>query len=104
MSTPLEIRVGDTARTIDDVLEINRQPIDLTGATVRILLRPIGSARVAKTASVVSASEGSVSYQPSSSDFLEPGEVFFAWHITFPDSKTLTVPTEHNHRLKVIPK
>lgn len=75
---------------------LERAAIDLTGTTVRIHLRDreVGDTKVDAAAAIVTAAEGRVKYAWGATDTDRAGNYDVEWEITYPDTRTLTVPSK----------
>lgn len=89
----VDIKRGDTARTLTDTLTIDGTAIDLTGATV-VLVWDDGTTITRKSANIVSAVAGTVSYVLTSADTLTAKTVRLEWEVTFPTAAVLTIPSD----------
>lgn len=77
--------------------------IDLTGTTVRFLMRDgAGAVRVNAAATVVSAEAGTVSYAWAAGDLDTVGVYSVEWQITYSGSRTLTVPAAGYDKIRVV--
>lgn len=74
------LSVGDIGAIINATISDDNGAVDLTGATVTLLLT-YGSAKVAKTASVVSAAAGTVTYTTVSGDLPSRGQWKLQWRV-----------------------
>lgn len=95
MST-VRVKQHDTKGIFIDVLTLNDIPVDLTGATVRFLMRKPGFA-IDQAAEVTSPSGGGVRYQPIPADVREPGQYKQEWEVHFLDDRYLTFPNNSYH-------
>jgi hypothetical protein len=111
MST-INSKRGDTARPITDVLTFNGAPINLTGCTVVLVIKPVEnqygnlslSSPFRRNASILSpATSGAVTYQPILADVNLVGEFLMEWEVTFPDTKIVTVPDNGFHIWNITP-
>jgi hypothetical protein len=95
--TTVKIKQHDTKGIFTDTLTVDDVAADLTGCTVRFLMRKPGLL-VAQAATIVPpGTNGNVSYQPVDSDVNETGKYQQEWEITFGDGRTLTFPNgEYN--------
>lgn len=90
----ITLKKNDTGRLWTDTLKLNGAAIDLAGATVALLIRRAQSPPATRrTAAVVSAAAGTVSYQPVADDVGTPGLFELEWEITFGTGGILTVPS-----------
>lgn len=100
----IEIKQGDTARPFTDTLLLGGQAINLTDATVNLLLKDEKSSKlIRQLATITDAVNGKVQYQPIDSDVAKPGVFDLEWEITFSDGKQLTVPTHGYGKVKINP-
>lgn len=88
---------GDTKVVATDTLSYSdgTHP-DLTGATIRFVMRALSSATpMTLTGSAVATDPiaGAVQYSPSAADTATAGLFMAEWAITFPDSTFMTFPT-----------
>lgn len=97
MMTGILLRVGDRLPVIRANLTGEKgQKIDLTGASVRILVKPLATdaAKVDSPCTVTAAADGAVEYAPEVAASDTAGE-YRAWFvITDAAGKKLTVPNE----------
>lgn len=72
------------------------RPIDLSGATVKFLMKqnPPGSTTITGTCTLVNATKGIVRYSWGGSDLNTPGTYKVEFEITFADTKKQTVPSK----------
>ena len=99
----IEVKEGDTARILYDTLSLAGQAIPLTNATVSLWWwNPDENTRTEKSATIVSATSGSVSYQLTSDDVAEPGVRLLEWSVTFQNGSVLRVPTGKYIKLNII--
>jgi hypothetical protein len=108
------VKQGDTARVWTDTLTIDDEPIDLTGAVVKLRIRayepsgpfgtlggtPTGDA-TEEDATVTDALAGEVSYQPNDGDVAVAGFFALEWAITIAGAH-LTVPSNGYIILQVV--
>ena len=93
--------IATLQQTIDGVTS----PIDLTGATVKFMMRPVagGTAKVNATATIVApATSGQVRYDFAAIDTDTVDDYVYEWQITFGDGKVATVPTVGYESLSVV--
>jgi hypothetical protein len=104
------LKQGDNTPTFTAVLkDLNNQPINLTGATGQIFIRPARSGIVAVTGPLVIASDqvankGMVSYTWGSSGIATPGEYLIEFRITFSGGNVQSFPNDGYAILEVVPK
>ena len=100
----IALKQFDTAREIEQTLEINDVAINLDGTTVALnwydLLRQTMWTRAA---TIVTAATGDVSYQPVDEDVENAGDFELEWVISYPDQTRLTVPTESRIAVTIYP-
>lgn len=97
-----EVKIGDTKRKWTDTLTLAGVAVNLTGATVVLVIKKPDSTVVRRSASIVSAANGQVEYQPVSGDVDAVGERLLEWEVTFGDGKVLTVPSAGYIHLTVV--
>jgi hypothetical protein len=94
--TTVNIKQNDTKGIFTDTLTVDDVPVDLTGCTIRFLLRKPGLT-IAQPATITAPLVGKVSYQPVAGDVSESGKYQQEWEVTFGDSRILTFPNgEYN--------
>jgi uncharacterized protein YdaL len=95
MSTPINytVRQGDTARVLNYNLTLAGAAIDLSAVTNVILTINDGDSIFQRTASIVSAASGSVSYNLQTDDVAKAGCHFMDFTINYVDGTILRVPT-----------
>ncbi len=100
------IKQGNRLPRITSILRDSAEAvIDLTTATgVALRYRREGSSTViTKTATIVSAADGSVAYDWEADDTADAGLLFAEWEITFPGGLTYSVPNNTNFTIEVAP-
>jgi hypothetical protein len=100
MTTLDPLSVGDIGAVITATITDDNGAVDLTGAVVTLLLKK-GSTYIAKTASVVSAAAGTVTYTTVSGDLPTPGDWSLQWRAVWAGSTLYFPPIPH--RLPVQP-
>ena len=97
------IKQRDSARLLFDDLSVNGTPLNLATASVALVwLNPATGTATRKTATIVTAASGSVSYQLTAADVETPGSYLLEWEVTFTDTNTqLTVPTDKYLKLNI---
>lgn len=96
MSNEFSIKRNDTMPSIAASLEdSDDSAIDLTGATVRFLMTPIGesTAKVDAAAIITDAANGKVKYDWQSEDTDTLGTFVAEWEITYSSGGIETVPS-----------
>lgn len=110
MANPkLNIKQNDTwppvQATLNQTIDGVESPIDLTGATVKFMMRPTsgGTAKVNAAAVLVApATSGVVRYDWIAGDTDTVDDYEYEWQITFGDGRVATVPTVGYESLSVI--
>jgi hypothetical protein len=97
--TEHKIKRGDTLKALVASLTLGNTPIDLTGATVRFIMRPRFTtppvAVINRSADVLLVTEGRVSYQWQAGDTAQPGRYAAEFEITYTATgRKLTVPND----------
>ncbi len=90
------VKQGDSAITFSDSLTYSDgSVVNLTGASVSFVMRAITSASVAfnTSASITSASIGTVAYRPTASDTATAGTYAANWKVSFSGGLVETFPT-----------
>lgn len=79
-------------------------PIDLDGTTVTFIMRAKSSSapKVEAEATVVDAEAGAVSYAWAVGDLATAGTYLCEWQVTYPDGRTLTVPSSGYDQIRVL--
>ena len=90
--------------TMQQTLDGITTPIDLTGLTVRFIMRAKAAttAKVAAAATIVDGPAGQVSYSWASTDLDTVGVYQCEWEITYPGPRTLTVPSDTHDTIIVV--
>lgn len=106
MSSSYFIKRNDTKGTIEcNLLDGDSTAADLTGATVKFLMRREGrsDAKVDAEASVVGdPAEGIVSYQWQAADTDTAGDYEAEFEVTFSDGRVATFPSDGYISVKVL--
>lgn len=94
MSEPIKLNVGITTPSLTDTVTVNGGPQDLTGATVKLRVRPNNSAtlKVNSTASITNATGGRVQYDWGVADLDTEGEYRAWWFITLSGGRIFETP------------
>ena len=99
----IEVTEGDTARLLYDTLYLAGQVVPLSGSTVTLWwYDPVADTRVEKSASIVVAASGSVSYQLTADDVSDAGVKLLQWNVAFPSGKQLRIPTGKYLELDIV--
>ncbi len=101
------IKRNDTERVIQTTLTFNEGAVDLTGATVKFIMRkkslgPNAEPKVESAATVESAVDGVVRYQWVPGDTDTTGVYNAEWEVTWPGSKTDTYPNNDYNIVNVV--
>lgn len=101
----VKIKRNDTARSIEDTLMFGGVVINLTGATVVLVLKSDLGTVVRRTAAVVSASAGTVRYTLVAGDWntLTAGVWKTEWEVTISGGTVLTIPDDGYHTIEIVP-
>src|SRR4029077_9532007 len=100
MSDPVKIKRNDTKGKFIDTLTLDGVPVNLSGCTIKFLMRrrgrSIGSPEtLIRVASITGdPTLGKVEYQPVAADVEQDGIYDHEWQVTFVDGKILTVPNQ----------
>ena len=100
------IKSGDTTPVITATLTDSAgAAVNLTGATVRFVMRKGGAAtaKVAAAATVVSAPAGTVSYTWLAANTNDPGIYSACWEVTFSGGTIQTFPNAGYTSVAVLP-
>jgi hypothetical protein len=99
----LKIKRHDIGRSIEDQLLWGSDPMDLTNATVKLLLK-LGPTVLTRTATIPTetATEGRVSYTLQPSDTAQAGIWQLEWEVSFPGGAVQSVPDDNHHRLIIV--
>lgn len=97
-----KIKAYDTAIIFTATLTSDDEPVTLTGATVRFLLK-LGSGSVfSATATIVSATAGTVSYTPGVGFPTTAGVYDQEWEVVFSNGTILTFPNSRHNKVEII--
>ena len=80
--------------SLADTITAGGAQVDLTGATVRFRMRPVGSStlKVDQAAAVITPAAGTVRYDWQAVDVDTPGDYLGWWRVTLPSSKVIESP------------
>ena len=99
----MNIKSQDTAITFSDTLRVDGTPVDLTGATVLFLMTTTERGSLfSAAATVVSAAEGTVNYQPGGGFPTLPGAYLQEWEVTFTNGRRLTFPSAGYNQITIV--
>jgi hypothetical protein len=91
-------KTGDAGSTTPDTFleKGNGTPVNLTGATVKFIMREIGagSAKVNAAATVVDAATGQVRYSWTTNDLDTPSSYQAEWEVTYSGGAKETFPAD----------
>lgn len=97
-----KVKRNDTGQVFSDTLRIAGVVFNLTGMTVNFVLKNAATGvATKKPATIVSATEGTVEYQPDSSDVGTSGNYRAEWEVNNA-GKLLTFPSDSYIQLRVI--
>ncbi len=101
----IPLKQYDTATPITQTLTQAGAAINLSGATVTLLLLLPGAEEVVERAVAIigDETEGNVQYQPVDEDVENAGHAEGEWKIVYPGPKRKTVPTETPLHIKIFP-
>lgn len=93
------IKAGDTEPAFSQQLNYaDNTPVDLTGATVALAIRAVGSTTSQTLSGATSIGSpsiaGIVTYTPTSADTSSPGSYVGSWVVTFSGGQQMSFPTE----------
>jgi len=95
---------GDRLPEITGTLRVDGVAINLTSSTVKfIMMDSAGALKVNASATIVSASAGTVSYAWTAADTDTAGLYTAEWEITFTDTRKETVPNGSKLIVEVVP-
>lgn len=98
------IKKGDTGRKFTDTLKSGTAALNLTGASVKFIMKNFCSGTVRSgDATVTDATAGKVSYQPTADDVGTVGRFLCEWEITYVGGKKQSVPEDGYIDLRVMP-
>lgn len=93
---PMVVRTkrGDTKCIFVDTLKVNGVAVDLTGSSVRFIMRRVSKPAkiVNQAADITSPVTGDVQYEPIDEDVDTEGKYEQEWEVTFPSTRKLTFP------------
>jgi hypothetical protein len=105
MAVDFYIKQGDVLPVITtQCLDENGAAVNLTGASVRFLMRPQRQAaiKVNALASITTAAEGRAKYEWQSGDTDRAGTYEAEWEVTFADGKKSTFPNDGYNTIAVL--
>lgn len=96
---------GDTARRFTDTLRDDGAVVDLSVAdSVELAIHSEdGDALFVRTATIVKAADGTVSYDPITEDIETPGDYLLQWRVTWDDGTQSRYPSKGYIKLRVQP-
>lgn len=103
MSTA-NVKRGDTKGIFTDVLTLDDVAVDLTGCSLRFIMRRRGkpAKAVNQVATITTPATGEVSYQPVDEDVDTEGVYEQEWEVTFPSTKILTFPNNAFNTVNIL--
>lgn len=102
--TTLTIKQHDSGRPVVDTLSDADGPINLTGATVKMLARnsDTGVVVINAAATITNATAGAVSYALTAADLAAAAVLQFEWQIAYADGSIFTVPSNGYHYISIL--
>lgn len=101
---PKAIKAYDTKIRFVDTLTCNGVAADLTGWTVKFLLKAQTSTVFSDDATIEVAASGSVSYEPGADFPTTPGLYQQEWEATeTATGKVLTFPSDNYNKIRILP-
>lgn len=106
-----QMKANDLLPSIQANLTSNGSPVDLTGATVKFIMKaadasfaPTAGTTKVNSAGVIvgSATAGVVRYDWTTGDTATPGNYVAEWQVTFSASKPETFPTLTYHTITIV--
>lgn len=95
MSHTSHTRKRNDTSALEVQLKDENGPVDLTGATVKFLMRELdGTVKVDSSATITDAPDGKVKYAWSSADVDTAADYEAEWEVTFSDSSISTFPSD----------
>jgi hypothetical protein len=105
---PVLIKRNDTKGKFIDTLTLDGVPVNLTGCTIKFLMRRRGRSTgspetLVRTAAITGdPTQGKVEYQPVAGDVDKEGIFDHEWQVTFVDGKILTVPNQTFNTVEIL--
>lgn len=100
------MKLGDRKPTLQATLWSGTAatPVDITGGSVKLLIRPRGSTAVAAehTAQIVTAASGVVKYEWAGTELTTVGIYYAEWEVTFSDGTKGTFPNDDYFTIQVL--
>jgi hypothetical protein len=97
------IKQNDTTRSVTDTLLLGEAPINLTGATVVLVLKRKGGEVIRKSATITDAPSGKVSCALGANETSQPEQFQAEWEVTLNGGGIITVPDDSYHIIQVLP-
>ncbi len=98
----ITLKRHETGRKLTDTLTADGAALDLTGATVYLMIKKPDGTVVERTAVIVSASAGTVAYQFVGTDVDVAGLAYLEWAITLGNGDVLKIPGEGQMQMRVV--
>ena len=102
----MDIKRNDNNRKISDTLTFGGVALNLSGATVKFLMRSIPGASVEVTikddAVIEDEAAGTVYYELGSDQTAVAGKYYFEWEVTFGDGSVTTFPSTGYGQLTIV--
>ena len=99
------VKLGDTGAEIAAILKANALAVDLTGATVKFLMKAAsltGAAKVDAAATIVDAATGSVKYAFTAGDLDTAGSWLGEFEVTDASSRIATYPSAGYIKISIV--
>jgi len=97
MAADFVITSGDTAPRFEEELSYsNNEPVNLTGATVKFIMRAQTASepkRLTGTVTISEPTKGKLYFTPSTADTAEAGNFMANWHVTFAGGEVQSFPS-----------
>lgn len=98
------IKSGETARYFHDIATIDDVPIDLTGSTIVLRLKPAdGTAVKVFTGDSEDPTTGALRYLPITGDLVTEGDYQADWLITLSGGNVFIYPFDKTYSVKILP-
>lgn len=98
---PLRAKEGDTVTFNFQLQNYLRQPVNITGTTVRVVIADKSSMLLNKQATIVNAGSGLISFSIGEGEFLPKGNYDVEFVVTYPNLTEETFPTKNHLGFKV---
>lgn len=104
MAQIVDVKVGDAGTKVRATLKSGGDPVDLTGASVKFIMRLPGASapKVNAAATVEDAAAGKVAYTFIAADLDTPGDYWAEWQVTFGGGAVQTFPAGGYNIVRVV--